>query len=76
MQKHRIEYQSPVDALIGVTKRLSRYEEQYKMRSEDFFDRFSKGTLEDAEDFIEWANGYEHYLALKVEIETQLRYAA
>ena len=76
MQKQRIEYQSPVDALISVAKRLSRYEERYRMRSEDFFDKFSKGTLEDSEDFIQWSNGYQHYITLKVDIEKQLRHAA
>jgi hypothetical protein len=76
MQKRRIEYQSPVDALVVVAKRLSRYEEHYNMRSEDFFDKFSKGALEDSEDFIEWSNGYQHYLALKLDLEKQLRHAA
>lgn len=76
MLKQRIEYQSPVDALVGVVKRLSHYEGHYKMKSEDFFDKFSKGTLEDSEDFIEWSNGYQHYLALKLDLEKQLRHAA
>ena len=76
MRKQRIEYESPVDALIAVTKRLSTYEERYKMVSEEFYDRFCKGTLKDAIDFIEWSNDYQHYLAIKVKIEKLLRHVA
>jgi hypothetical protein len=47
MRKQRIEYFSPLDALIMVTKRLSLYENKYQWDSEDFFDRYSKGKLTD-----------------------------
>ena len=40
MRKQRIEYSSPLDALIAVTKRLSIYENKYQWDSEDFFDRY------------------------------------
>jgi hypothetical protein len=40
MRKQRIEYSSPLDALITVTKRLSVYENKYQWDSEDFFDRY------------------------------------
>ena len=75
MRKHRIDYDSPVDALVSISKRLSIYEGQYNIESEEFFDRFTKGKTEDYEDFVEWANDYQHYLALRQEIETQLRHA-
>jgi len=64
MKKQRIEYSSPVDALVAITQRLYRFEDRYKMTSEDFFDSFSKGKLEDSSDFIEWSNDYQHYLAV------------
>ena len=75
MRKHRTEYDSPVDALVAVSKRLSIYERQYKMETEEFFDRFSKGQTEDSREFVEWANDYQHYLALRQEVDTQLRHA-
>lgn len=76
MRKQRIEYSSPLDALIAVTKRLSIYENKYQWDSEDFFDRYSKGTLTDEVDFIEWSNHYRHYLALRLELANLLADAA
>lgn len=72
MQKQRSEYDSPVDALVAVAKRLSVYEERYQISSEEFFDKFCKGKMEDSMDFIEWANDYQHYMAIKLEIERHL----
>jgi hypothetical protein len=37
MRKQTIEYTSPLDALVAVTKRLSIYENQHNMDSEEFF---------------------------------------
>jgi len=76
MRKQRIDYDSPVDALVAVAKRLSNYESQYQMASEEFFDKFCKGQSEDSEDFVEWANDYEHYVAIRSEIEVQLQHVA
>jgi hypothetical protein len=53
MRKVRIEYDSRVDALVSVSKRLSAYEGRNKMESEAFFDRFVKGQMEDSEEFVE-----------------------
>ena len=46
------------------------------MASEEFFDKFSKGQSEDSEDFVEWANDYQHYMAIRREIESQLQHVA
>lgn len=75
MRKLRIEYNSYVDALVAISKRLSIYEGRNKMESEEFFDRFVKGQTEDSVEFVEWANDYQHYLALRQEVDTQLRHA-
>jgi hypothetical protein len=37
MRKQTIQYTSSLDALIAVAKRLSVYENQHKMDSEDFY---------------------------------------
>ena len=72
MRKQRTEYDSPVDALVAIAKRLSVFEIRYRMTSEEFFDKFSKGQLEDSEDFVEWANDYQHYVAIRREIEAHV----
>lgn len=76
MSKIRITYDSPVDALIALTKHLIGYEARYGMPSEDFYDKFCKGLMEDSIDFIEWANDYRHFLALKLKVEEQLTHVA
>ncbi|MCP4352710.1 MAG: hypothetical protein GY795_45220 [Desulfobacterales bacterium] len=76
MIKQRIEYDSPLDALIAITKQLGEYENRYRMKSEEFFDRYGKEMTEDSEDFICWANDYRHYMAIRYEIERQLRNVA
>ncbi len=74
MRKQTTEYDSPVDALVAIAKRLSVYEGRYQMASEEFFDKFSKGQSEDSEDFVEWANDYQHYMAIRRDIEAQLQH--
>jgi hypothetical protein len=72
MQKQTIQYTSPLDALVMVAKRLSLYENQQHMDSETFFDQYSRGHLSDDILFVEWANDYRHYLALRQELEQRL----
>jgi hypothetical protein len=69
MKKKTIEYGSQVDALVGLAKRLAIYENKYGMESEEFFDKYTKGLQEDSEIFIRWANDYQHYLAMRDDIE-------
>lgn len=69
MRKQQTIYTSSLSALIAVTKRLSLYETQHNMDSEDFFDRYSKGKFSDEAIFIEWANNYRHYFGLRQELE-------
>jgi len=76
MRKQRIEYDSPVDALVAITKHLSSYEARYKITSEEFFNSFIKGQLEDSEDYVEWANDYKHYVVVRRDIEDQLHNVA
>lgn len=76
MKKQRVTYTSPLDALIAVSKRLSLYENQQGIDSETFIDRYRKGQMSDEATNIEWANDYQHYLALHQKVETALRAAA
>jgi hypothetical protein len=76
MQKQKIIYDSPVDAIVVLAKRLSIYEERYRLSSEEFFDKFTKGLLDDSIDFVEWSNDYQHFLSLKIELDERLSHAA
>jgi len=76
MRKEHVEYDSPVDALVAVAKRLSEYEARYGMRSEDFFNRYSKGVLDDSVEFVEWANTYRHFLAIRGDLTRRIDDAA
>ncbi len=76
MQIQTIKYDSEVDALIAITKRLSSYENRYEVVSEDFFNRYSKGEMEDSTDFVEWSNAYEHFMAIRQKIERRLQNVA
>jgi len=76
MKKQKNLYISSVDALVAVLKRLSIFEDRYHMESEDFFDKFSKGQMEDSADFVDWSNDYQHYIAIRFEIENQIRNVA
>jgi len=75
MQITRTEYDSPLDAIVAIAKRLSNYELQYHLTSEEFFDKFSKGDFDDRIDFVTWANDYRHFLALKLDLEKVLSHA-
>ncbi len=76
MKKQRIEHGSLTDALVAITKRLSTYENQYDMDSENFFNRYCNGSLDDRNDFISWANDYRHYMAVRFDIDGRLKHAA
>ena len=76
MQKQTIQYDSSIDALVAVAKRLSTYEERFSMSSEEFYDKYAKGSLEDPIDFVEWSNDYQHYLNIRQDLERHLQNAA
>ena len=76
MRKQTIQYSSPLDALIEVTKRLSILEQRYNMDSEEFFYQYSQGLLSDDVVFVEWANDYRHYLYLHHELDKKLKNVA
>lgn len=72
MRKQTIQYTSPIDALIAVTKRLSICESRQRMDSEEFFDRYSRGRLTDDAEFVDWANDYRHYVQLRQKLANSL----
>ena len=76
MQKQKMIYDSPLDAIVVLAKRLSVYEARHRLSSEEFFDKYSKGLVDDSIDFVEWSNDYQNFLALKLELEERLSHAA
>jgi len=76
MRKQIVEYTSPLDALVAITKQLNTYEIQHQMDSAEFFTKYSQGETSDDEVFVEWAGNYQHYLALHQELETKLKHVA
>jgi hypothetical protein len=57
---------------VAVAKQLGRYEDRYRISSEDFFRRFSNGQMEDTVEFVEWSNAYRHFISLRGIIEKQV----
>lgn len=76
MERQTIRYHSPLDALIAIAKRLSLLESRHEMSSEEFFNRYTNGRLGDDGMFVEWANDYRHFLAIREEVEKKLENAA
>ena len=76
MRKQTITYSSPVDALVAVAQRVSNYESPQQMGAEGFYQCYCQGQLGDDAVFIEWANDYRHYLALRQELDERLNHAA
>jgi len=73
MRKQIVEYTTELDALIALVKTLKTYENRYQMESEEFFEQYSEGLLSDDEDFVEWSGNYQHFLAIRQELNTQLQ---
>ncbi|NMF59850.1 antitoxin TumA [Pseudanabaena yagii] len=73
MRKQITEYTSPLDALVALTKQLYGYEIKYQTDSADFFVQYQQGETDDDEERFDWASNYRHYLALRQELEINLR---
>ena len=76
LMKQRVEFLSPLDALIEITKRLGRFEDRYQMSSVEFFDRYNRGEISDDREMVEWAIDYRQFLGLRQEIEHLVHDAA
>jgi hypothetical protein len=76
MPMQRITHSSVVDALDSLLRSLAAYERKYNMTSADFYGKYLSGKMEDSADFVEWAGDYQHYVALKQELEQKLKVVA
>jgi hypothetical protein len=46
---------------LNIKLDLKEFEKKYNMRSEDFYQKFTQGVIEDSEDFIIWSGLYEMF---------------
>jgi len=76
MPIQRITHGSPIDALDSLLRSLAAYEQKYQMASVEFYAKYLAGAMEDTRDFVEWAGDYQHYFALKQELEQKLKVVA
>ena len=70
--REAMETTSPVDALIATVERLTRYEEKFGMKTPEFYEKFMRGELGDAKDYIAWAGTYEIFMRQKRKLEVTL----
>ena len=76
MRKQVVQFDSPLDALLAIAKRLSRLEAEVGMDSEEFYGRYTQGQMGDDARFVDWANDYRHYVALRNPLDKKLHEAA
>ena len=73
LKKVTITYDTPLDALLAIAKRLGQYENKYRMDTEEFYWQYRTGELDCEMDFTEWSGYYQHFLGLRSEIAEQLK---
>ncbi len=76
MHRETVAIESPLDALVLVIRRLSRYESEAGIDSDEFFARYLRGDLGDDVRTVDWANDYRHFLALRAHLDERLHEAA
>ncbi|MEW6621109.1 MAG: hypothetical protein AB1422_17555 [bacterium] len=61
--QHIIAYQIAElkQALLNIRLDLQQFEQKYQLKTEEFYQQFQKGLLEDTEDFMIWAGVYEMF---------------
>jgi hypothetical protein len=64
--KEAIERNTPVDDLCELVEELVIYEQKYGVKSPIFYDKFMRGEMGDARDFIQWSGKYEMFLKLNL----------
>jgi len=68
---------NPVDDLLELSARLYEFEQKYVMSSDDFYQRYQAGTLDDAlQHCVEWAAVYDLFLKTRRMLEATLMRAA
>jgi hypothetical protein len=53
MRKQVVQFDSPLDALLAIAKRLSRREAEVGIDSEEFYARYTQGQMGDDARFVD-----------------------
>jgi len=48
-------------AILNIRLDLQQFEQKYQLETEEFYQQFQTGSLEDTEDFMIWAGIYEMF---------------
>jgi len=59
---------TPVDDLLDLAQTLMHFEQQYKMTSAEFYEKFNRGEMGDSMDFVQWAGRYRLYRDLEKKV--------
>ncbi|MFP4395210.1 MAG: hypothetical protein ACLFTI_08105 [Anaerolineales bacterium] len=70
--KESLENAAPLEDFIHVIRELTRYEMDYNMNSQTFYERFERGEMGDSIEFMRWANKYEIYQEMRADMQTLL----
>lgn len=61
------EQYDPVEELLSLERELAHLEEKHNMPSSEFYQKYQRGEMGDAVEFVRWAGRYRLYLNLSVE---------
>ncbi len=56
-------------AILNIRLDLNQFEQQYHLKTEEFYQQFQEGSLDDCEDFIQWAGIFEMFQENKQKLE-------
>ena len=67
-----MEKSNPVDELLELSLELHEQEQEFGMKSADFYQKFQHGEMGDSDKVIHWAIVYHSFLEQKKQVETAL----
>jgi hypothetical protein len=65
-----LEHAQALQELRTIEESLTKFEQEYRMASPDFFNRFQSGDLGDAVDYFEWSALYGMAETLRQRLQT------
>ncbi|MEW6754655.1 MAG: hypothetical protein AB1505_27275 [Candidatus Latescibacterota bacterium] len=71
MEIRRTSVASLLEALLALTRWLAAFEQRFGMSTAEFHARYQVGALGDDRNVMAWATDYQHFLALKAELESR-----
>ena len=72
MLSEAMERSNPVDELIELSQELYELEQEFGMKSAEFYEKFQRGEMEDSDKVMHWAMVYHSFLERKERVEAAL----